>query len=711
MKLNLHNELRIKIADKEFKFFNTIFSNIYQKIANFDTFFDKIAIGNGFCENFSNNYYLNKFLYLDNFQEVSSQLDPSKYEIYIKKSLTVDPKNIPSTHITEMGITSNDCDENNPEIYNYFSFISNELPNGIDISSGDEIIISVIIYLTINSTSVGLLTKGDNPFLKLLLGGGSNTKDILVARGNDLSNNEFINRTNDYLNEKYPCKISYNIADNVLSLQCSGDLKTGETNEIVFILDDVIFARVNTKLLNQEYSLTGNFSSKTNYVIDLGVDISGVQSIFNITFETYETDYYIVKYANNFSTKTHLPFNNLFDVNTPRFLSLDGDKLFFILNDIIYLYKNTNYNIEFVFAINLQIQNILKITAFDDFVFVFTQASPCIHAYKIKENTLVQCNIDLSGFEHLSTLVNFTLIDIVQGKNGTFMLGYVIPNDTMTDAYTLYLTFDDDTNSFNYDTYLTTSNYTFTYMLPFHKNNFSDAQMIYLQAGATSSKCRRAIHTIDKTSSDGYNITAYYYTYATTHLCVKTRAVVVEKSVTPNLWLYYYPQVYRFNLAELSDATKNYISTNLLYLIQKLTDGTYRGYNLVGYNTPEIFANGFPKDLDQSKILHIEFLIDTVLFFMDDENEPIVAYNLDIVGTSIENVSTKNQEYSIIYSKKETLGSNTKGVTAKFLAKVNVWFFLINLTKYLLAKTLLYSQHQIIILNYIFSIKTLKRKI
>lgn len=711
MKLNLHNELRIKIADKEFKFFNTIFSNIYQKIANFDTFFDKIAIGNGFCENFSNNYHLDKFLYLDNFQEVSSQLDPSNNVIYIKKTLTVDPKNILSTHITEIGITSNDCDENNPEIYNYFSFISNELPNGIDISSGDEIIISVTIYLTINSTSVGLLTKGDNPFLNLLLGGGSNTKEIFVARGNDLSNNEFINRTNDYLSEKYPCEISYNVLDNVLNLQFSGDLKTGETNEIVFILDDVIFARVNTKLLNQEYYLTEDFTSKGNYIIDLGTDVSNIQSVYDTIYEKYETDYFVVKYANNFSSKTFLPFNNLFNVNTPRFLSLDGDKLFFILNDIVYLYKNVNYNIEFVFAINLQIQNILKITAFDDFVFVFTQSSPCVYAYKIKENTLVQCNIDLSEFEYLSTLVNFTLIDIVQGKNGTFMLGYVIPNDTMTDAYTLYLTFDEISNSFIFDTYLKTSNYTFTYLLPFHKNNFCDAQIIYLQAGEISSKCRRAIHTIDKTSSDGYNITAYYYTYATTHLCIKSRAVVVEKNATPNLWIYYYPQVYRFNLAQLTEASKSYISTNLLYLIQKLTDGTFRAYNLVGYNTPELFSNGLPKDLDQSKILHVEFLIDTVLFFMDDENEPIIAYNLNIVGTCLENIKYKNQNYTISYSKKETLGSNTKGVNAKFLAKVNVWFSLINLTKYLLAKTLLYSQHQIIILNYIFSIKTLKRKI
>ena len=212
----------------------------------------------------------------------------------------------------------------------------------------------------------------------------------------------------------------------------------------------------------------------------------------------------------------------------------------------------------------------------------------------------------------------------------------------------------------------------FIYMLPFHKNNFSDAQMIYLQPGASSSACRRAVHNLDKTTSDGYNVTAYYYTYATTNICVKTRAVVVEKSLNPNLWLYYYPQIYRFNLSQLGEAEKNYISTNLLYLIQKLPDSTYRAYNLVGYDTPELFSNGIPTEIDQSKILSVEFLIDTVLFFMDDPNEPIVAYNLNLVGTCLENVTSKKQSYEVIYTKLETLGGISTGVTAKFAANITL---------------------------------------
>ena len=672
MSFNLHNKIEIKIADKCFNFYNTIFNNIYEKIANLESFFDKIAIGTGFCESFNNNYQLNKFLYLTQFDNSSSQLDPSNNEIFLSKTVKIKTENINSNYITEAGISAANCDETNPEIYNYFSFITDEYPNGLYIAENEEIIICVTIYLTISNNSVGLLTKGDNPFVRLLIGDGCKTKEIFVARGNDLSENEYIYRTNNYLNNKFPCDLSYNISNNTLMLQFSGDLKSGETDEIIFILDNNVFARINTRVLNNEYSLTGEFLSKASYVIDLGIDVANIESVYNENSSTYEDNYYVVKYANNFGSKTYLPFNNLFNLNTPRFLSLDGDKLFFILNDIVYLYKNSNYNVELIFAINVQIPNIIKITSFDDFVFIFSKTTPCIHAFKIFNNTLVECNLNLANFDSLSVIETFTLIDIVQGNNGTFMLGFVVPKDNKTDAYTLYLNFDEDSKTFNFDSYLKTSNYTLTYLLPFHKNNFSDAQIIYLQAGETSSKCRRAVHDINKTTTEGYNVTAYYYTYATTNISVKTRAVIVEKSISPNLWLYYYPQIYRFNLSILGDAEKSYISTNLLYLIQKLPDGAFKAYNLVGYDNPEIFSKGIPSEIDQSKILSIEFLIDTVLFFMDDPTEPIIAYNLEIVGTCLENVSAKGQTYTVNYTKKETLGSKTKGVTANFAANIYV---------------------------------------
>ena len=121
MKLNLHNEINIKIGKNNFKFYNTIFTNIYTKIANLESYFDKIAIGTGICENFSDNYYLKKFLYIAEFENISSQFNPSNNEIFLTKTVKIKTENINSKYITEAGITAKNCDVNNPEIYNYFS--------------------------------------------------------------------------------------------------------------------------------------------------------------------------------------------------------------------------------------------------------------------------------------------------------------------------------------------------------------------------------------------------------------------------------------------------------------------------------------------------------------------------------------------------------------------------------------------------------------
>lgn len=680
MKLKYHNKISIKTSETEYVFYNTMFNNVYQKIANLDTFFDKIAIGSGFCEDFSQNYKLGNFLLTENLETKSRQIDPSQQSIYIEKQVTIIPKNIKSNYITEAGITSNLDSETNPDIYNYFSFITDDSPYGINISDGEKIIINITIYLTISTTSNGLLTKGNNVFLNLLLGNGCTEKNIYVARGNDNSNNEFIYRSNEYLEDKQLCTFTHNTADNVLNLVFDGDLKTGETNEIVFILDDSVFARINTKILQTTTNLTETITSLQTYVIDLGLDVADVQSVTNNTDSTVETSYFVSTYANNFSVEAHLPFNNLFNNDTPRFLSLEGDRIFFVLNDTIYMYKNSDYEITQVFASNIQVQNIAKITAFDDFMFVFTQASPCVYAYKITNNSLTQCAFDFSSFEEYSTMPNYTLMDIVQSNSGTFMLGYIIPADSTTIAYTLYLDFDSASNTFVFTDYVSTTNYNFTYLIPMHKNKFLDAFMMYCQGGTKSSQCRRAIHDPDRTVTAGYNVMAYYFTAATTQLYVKSRAVISIKNQegADKVWFYYYPQVYRIKLPEFNEADVTYISTDLKTMIQQMPDGSFRAYNIIGYENSVIFSSGIPSSIDQSKILSVEFLTDTVLFFMDDETKPIIAYNLNIVGTCLENVNAKNTEYTVSYTKQEKLGSRTKGVTAKFSVNVTIWYFQIN---------------------------------
>ena len=666
---NLHNKICIESKNFKYEFYNTMLESVYDKLSNLESYCDKIAFGTGTIANTDNNFKLSNFNCVFSLETVSIQNDVSNEELFIKKVAKIDTSLIKTNFLTEAGITSNNEDFNNPTIYNYYSFINENNPNGIDISSGDLLTISVYIYLNLTNASVGLFTKGKNQFISFLLGEGLSSK-IYAARGDDASDNVLIERANSYIGEKYEC-LFLPTKDSILNLNFEADLQSGLITEIVFMVGDSVFARLNTNYLEENKTFTETHTPKANYVIDLKTGIVSVENVVNLTTGTKEENVYVVKYATGFSSKITLPFNNLFDIYSQRFLSKDGDKLFFVSGEYVYMYKNEDYKVNQIFAANLQIQSIYKIVSFDDFMFVFSRFAPYVYAYKIQGNTPVSLSIDLTGFADYANLDIFQEIDIVQAKNGTFMIGFISPVNTTT-AYTLYLNFDENTNSFIFDSYISTPNFTFSYLLPLHKNNFSDAEIWYVQAGATSSRCRRSIHKPDKTVTTGYTVVAYYYTYSTTAIYVKTRAVIVEKTLATKCWVFYYPQLYRFELPQFADSEKCYISTNLLHMIAKSTDGKYSAYNLVGYDTAEPFSVDIPPEIDQSKILHIEFLIDTVLFFMDDAKEPIIAYNLNINGTCIENVSEKESNYSVTLTKKFPLGESGEGVIANLAIDINV---------------------------------------
>ena len=133
--------------------------------------------------------------------------------------------------------------------------------------------------------------------------------------------------------------------------------------------------------------------------------------------------------------------------------------------------------------------------------------------------------------------------------------------------------------------------------------------------------------------------------------------------------------MYEYELPLISDEDDDYISTNLLYLIQK-RGSNYDIYNLVGYNTPTKFKNGFPPEINQSEIVDFEFLNDTLLIFTNNPDEKIIAYNLKETSMVIENVSSIETDYLVSYKKYDIVGSNNEGVIATFAIDIKLWYFL-----------------------------------
>ena len=671
MNFSFHNKIEIKSGDNTYTFYNTMLKNVYSRLSNLKQYNKFLSLGTGNSTNYSSTYKLDSFLKAYPLSIEYLQNDTSNGDTYIKKSIVIEDISLDGIYITEAGISFDSSD--NPTIYNYFSLIDDSTPNGVLKEKGKPLIISVYIYLKLSSSSLGLLTAGPNKFINFLLGEGLEDASIYAARGDNYTDNVLTFRENLTNAKKYLCNINFTLNEE-LTIEFSSDLLTGETNEIVFLISDSPFARINVQNYKESISETKTLTSTTHYVVDVGSNVKELTSIFSSTSSTNEINtVYPIRYAEDFADRITLPFNNLFNAETARFVSKDGDKIFFVSGDNIYGYKNQNYNITQLNLGNLSVQNITKIISFDDYIFIVTKLNPYIFCYKLNSNSITKCSLDLSPVEFYDELSNIYDIDITLSKSGVFMLGIITGNSHA--GHSIYLSFDNLTNAFNLENTISTTNYYFSYVLAMYKNNYSDAQNMFLQSGEYSSDCRLVIHNPSGEIKDIYTVVAYYFTKDTKEVYTKNRAVIVEKTTAPYFWIYYYPQIYRYNLSLLQDEVDDYISTNLLYLIQKLSDGNYKIYNLVGYENPSEFKNGFPLEVNQSKIEDFEFLNDTLLIFTSDENERIIAYNLKQDLMAIENVSLAESEYKVSLQKYDLIGKNNEGVIVTFKVTISVWYF------------------------------------
>lgn len=686
MKFIFHNKLELSYKNKTYTFFNTLLSSIYNKLKNLEPYNNYASVGTGEPSASQNEFHLTNKISTYSLETEILQDDISKGNLYIKQSILIDDNSLDGLYIKEVGLSENG---DSPTIYNYFSITSTELPNGLYKESGETLVISIYIYLTIVEDTTILLTSGSNKFIDFLLGLG--LKDnIYVAKGNNTTSNKRINREEPTSSEKYLTTFSYS-NNTELQLEFTADLGVGEINELVFTVGTTPFARVNVQKYKSTITSTETYTPKTHYVIDLGENVESYSSIINLSTneEEDENTIYPGKYATDFGDKMSLPFHNIFDYTTPRFLSKDGDKIFFVVDDTIYGYKNIDYQLNQIKTGNITLQNITKIISFENDVFILTKTEPYIHSYKIIDNSLEEVDFDLSSFEKQGELNNIFDADITLAKNGNYMLGIILEPDHY--GYVVYFTYDEANNKFIYDSYQV-AEYLFSYILAMYKNNFSDGQIIFLREGEHSVACRIVYFFSDKSKQDVFTNMAYLLTYGTKEIYTKNRAIIVEKTTEPYLWIYFYPQVYRYNLSILGSEEDDFISTNLLYLIQKYNNSSYKIYNLVGYVTPTEFTNGFPNEVDQSKILGFEFLNDSLLIFMNDSTEPIIAYNFKETSMLIENVSNNEDQYEIVVNKYNLLGSNNEGVIAKLAVNISIWFLQKEIIKYYQVQTYLYTQ-------------------
>lgn len=665
MKINLHNKIELFNGKNKYVFYNKMFESIYDALEKFESYNEYIAVGIGVENQNEKTQKLSKFIKKYGLTDEFVQNDITKGSLFIEKSFVIDEMELADSYITEIGLCENK--ENDPNIYNYITLISNETPNGIKKNYGEKWYVKITIYLKLSAESEGLLCAGENKLISFLLGSGLNDQ-IYAYRGQNLTDNVLIERGFFESLDKKETMISIE-RNNGLCFKFEADLDSGETDEIVFALGQNIVARINVMNYKNASLLTENFISTENKVLNLGGNnIKSVNEVFNLNGNIKENNYQFFKYANSFGDEILVPFLKNFNYDTARFVSKDGNMIFFVKNDYIYGFRNENYQIKEIVTGNLFLQDIRKIVSFDNFVFVLLKYKPFVQCFCIVDNVFKKVELNSLGFEYYNDLENAINVDITMTKNDKIILASIFQDGKGVSAYFDY---DEMNKRLNYDSCLV-SNYDFSYLVAMYKNNYSDAAIIFIKEAEYSYECRMVTHYADKTYRDVATVLAYDLCHNTKEIYAKGRAVIVEKITSPKVFIYYYPELENYNLSLIQNEEDDYFSSDLYYLIQKYDGNQYKVYNLVEYNKLVEYENQLEDFVDVSKILGFEFLNDTLLIFMNDEENLIRALNLKKNYGLIENVSSALEGYQVTYEKYNKVGLNNEGVKASLILVVSI---------------------------------------
>ena len=635
-------------------------------LSKFDKLGDFLSIGNGQPNpDTQNSFYLSNHIITLSNSNISIQNNISNGPLFAKYEFVINSESLKIIYITEVGLSKNDP---NHTIFNYFSLISNENPLGLRITDNEELHFEVVIFLNIKELDSNILTSGNNPFISYLLGNGLG--DVFVSFGSNYSENIRLERE---LNENLTlnkCVKSSNITDNSLQISFSFQTNLKNIDEIIFSTNNEVFARKNLKQHNQLISDESTFTSENHYIIKIDNDIHSIDTIIDTQSQQTEQNFFVSKYANSFGDKIHLPFNNLFNYTNPRFLSKDGNLLFFISNEKVYGYKNENFTIKQIDTTTINNSYIKNIISFENFVFVISEIHPFISSYIISDNSLIELENNFSSMENIKDIEEYFQLDITRCKNNIFILGVINKNKN---ARSIYFTLNN--LSFEIINELK-NNKEFNYLVSMYKNNFSDGQIIYLKEGPSSAECRIVTHSATQEETDIYSSLAYHLTNNASKIYSKNRALISEKNHNSSIVIYCYPQIYEYILPLETTNTKNYISNNLNYIIQQFENSEFKIYNLIGYSTPEEFINSISDNFTNCKILDFEFMKDSILIFTDDTKNSIIAYNLKLNKTQIENTSKNNSSYLVRYKKYDKVGSNNKTTNFNLHTRIFLWSFL-----------------------------------
>lgn len=665
MNILLHNRVEISNGKQTIVKHNKMLPTVFSRLSALQPYNEFLALGNGTNNSPETDSMLAAFVGCYELECENLQNDVEKGDLYIKKTAVIYDDGLDNLLLTEAGL----CDNSSvsPTIFNYFSLT--DTGDGIAKIPGSPLVISIYIFLTISpqSEASGKLTAGPNKFVSFLLGNGLDDK-IYACRGKTL-----IGNSGSVRRERVPgfnfteCSLDFRQVGSVMNLTITGELQRGELYEAILLIGSEPFARISTLCKEWTSEFSDTFFADDLGTVTLGENFTGQISVTDNDSGESVTNFVPVRYALSPGDELFVPLNNLFDRDTPRFVSKDGKMIIFVRYDKLYCYRCEDFKLTEVESAQVTTQNIVNVISFDNFVFVVSKSSPYISAYAIMNNEFIRCNFDYGTFDNLTLFSRMLKFDIVRSRDNRFM--FSVLEERTGWGYVLYFDFDSELRKFIYRDLAQTEQIKYDLMVSMTSDSYTDAFTLFVKGGKTPTDCKQEFIYPDKSSNTEFSTLAWYLTEDTGSVYCSGRAIVAEQLSTGQIWLYLFPNGGRVNLSLSSGNVGTVLAPGLRFMAEKLDDGTVVYYFLVCNCSPVRFTGAFPREFMPYSILDIEFLGDMILLFTDDPDKKIVAFSLFENKLMLENLPQNSSGYTVSCSKFQVPGTD-KNVSANFSLKV-----------------------------------------
>ena len=653
MKLKYHNKLEIEVGGRTYVSYNKVLRSLYSKMCNFESFANYFAFGKGKTEIADTDTKLGDWFMCKPATTTEVSCNPESGVYYVKKVATFDSSDETAFTFSEVGIAADNSF--NPDIHNHI-LITDENGEIIDVvrNVGESLTIKLTLFLDITAAQNTFLTSGENNLVKALLGEPVGDTTIYALRGSNTTENKQMSRVlpTNY-DKRYKATIVTNeLESGEIELNIVAKLETGEAREVVFVMDNLVIARLNIMgerdLLSNKEVLT---SSKNNTILiqDNVESITEILDVNNSAVNEYSVKNVGVALGDEITHDAFLGVN----ASAPIWLSLEGDKVAFLTQSKLTILREEDYGLKLIQTGAISVDGIEHVAITGNFVVVFRNISPYIEIYKIESNVCKRKNFYKANYDESSYSYLYSSVGVIERSDGTIVIGAVLNESGIGIALTVI----EDEDGYNLASITQSELSIVDKILTMRKTLNNDAKIVFLTSSMDNPVTPYAmdIFTVGFSGKCNYSQAETFMTAESLSVC--GNYLIVNVTESPYVYLY---ETEEFNRVAIDTQTvQGHIngSSDFSYVYGLWEDGLYHFYYVLDSENLFEIDSSYINNMITDSIVKILPMSRMLMIITESEENPFHVILFDEKYTLISNVPESGSDYTVTYNKYNLLGS------------------------------------------------------